>query len=200
MAKVDAFSARGKAGKAEYRTGTCYPNGVPRSIWYAYPPEFTYKPGNSLLITVLGETREIWMDGRGHPAKPDTSDPATAYLGHSVGWWEGDTLVIDTVGFSPKHELFYDVPNGGAMHTIERYHLVDADHLAVELTVMDPDRLTKPWVVDRVYSTSSFGGFSQPNRIETNDCRPQNDRESIDASGTPVMNMTPPPRGQGLGN
>jgi len=202
LAKYHGFLARAAAGRGEFKSGACYPDGLPRSAWYTYPPAFLFRPGNSLLITSFGETREIFMDGRPHPAHPDTSDPATAYLGHSIGWWEGDTLVIDTVGFAPYHELFYDVPNGGSMHVIERYRLASPNLLDLTLTVIDPDRLERPWIVQRSYVTANDPGatiVSTPTLIETQLCRPGLGREQLDKNGNGFVNLTPPPRGLGLG-
>ena len=204
LALYENFLAKSKQGKAEFKTGACFPNGVPRSGWYSYPPGFLFRPGNSLLITSFGETREVFMDGRGHPADLDRNDPAIAYLGHSVGWWEGDTLVIDTVGFAPQHEIFYDVPNGGSMHVIERYTLLDPLTLELVMTVDDPERLEKPWGITRQY----LGALDAPEatqrttgatRIETQRCRPGYNREVLDAGGESHVDLTPPPAGFGLG-
>ena len=207
QALTDRFLQRAAEGKAEFMTGACWPNAVPRSIWYSYPPVFLFPPGNSMLIHTFGETREIWMDGRGHPAEPDTSDPAIAYLGHSVGWWEGDTLVIDTVGFAPYNELYYDVPNGGGMHVVERYSLITPLILGLELTIYS-DRLLEPWVINRkYYGASSVPGVTEailrgrdPTSIETTTCRPADSRESIDSEGNSYVDLTPPPQGLGIGS
>lgn len=202
LAQYHGFLRRARAGEAEFRAGACYPDGVPRSAWYSYAPAFLFRPGNSLLITSFGETREIFMDGRPHPAHPDTSDPAIAYLGHSIGWWEGDTLVVDTVGFAPQHELFYDVPNGGGMHVIERYRLLSPTRLHLVLTVEDPDRLERPWVVTRTYVTADDADATiagTPDLIETQLCRPGQGREQLDQNGNGTVDLTPPPRGAGIG-
>jgi hypothetical protein len=206
QALTDDFLRRSKDGKAEFLTGACWPNGVPRSIFYSYPPQFLFPPGDRLLITTFGETREVWMDGRPHPAKRPT-DLATAYLGHSVGWWEGDTLVIDTTGFAPYHEIYYDVPNGGDMHVVERYTLTSPVILHLELTVYS-SRLAKPWVVSRnYYGAASVPGVTEkilyssnaPGRIETQTCRPGDGRENVDANGKGYVDLTPPPEGLGIG-
>lgn len=204
LAASEAFVKRAIEGKAEFKAGACYPNGVPRSIWYSYPPGFLFRPGNSLLITSFGETREIFMDGRAHPATIDRNDLALAYLGHSVGWWEGETLVIDTVGFAPEHELYYDVPNGGSMHVVERYRLIDPQTLELHLTVEDADKLEKPWVITRKYfSTPNAPGITQTSagslRIETQRCRPGLGREVLDDNGNAHVDLTPPPQGLGIG-
>lgn len=200
------FLQRAADGKAEFRFGACYPEGLPRSTWFSYPPTFNFLPGGSLLITVMGETREIFMDGRAHPAHLDPADTSTAYLGHSVGWWDGDTLVIDSVGFSADHELFYDVPNGGGMHVVERYSMPNEQTLALELRVEDPQKLTTPWIVKREYSrntanaaAASFGG--RGTRIEGVLCRPDDGgRERIGSDGKSFVDLTPPKRGQGIGS
>lgn len=204
LAASEGFVRRAQEGKAEFKAGTCYPNGVPRSIWYSYPPGFLFRPGNTLLITSFGETREIFMDGRAHPEDLDRTNTSIAYLGHSVGWWEGETLVIDTVGFAPEHELYYDVPNGGGMHVIERYRLADPQTLEVNLTVEDPGRLERPWVITRKYvgdpgtpgATQTAAGAT---RIETQRCRPGFGREVLDEAGNASVDLTPPPEGLGLG-
>ncbi|MGC3982457.1 MAG: hypothetical protein QM808_14500 [Steroidobacteraceae bacterium] len=203
LAASEAFVKRAIEGKAEFKAGACYPNGVPRSIWYSYAPGFLFRPGNSLLITSFGETREVWMDGRAHPKTFDPNDTAIAYLGHSVGWWEGDTLVIDTVGFAPDHEVYYDVPNGGSMHVVERYRLADAQTLETTLTVEDPDKLTQPWVLKRNYLSGKAPGITQTAagafRIETQRCRPGFGREVLDEAGNARVDLTPPPKGLGIG-
>ncbi|MGC4091983.1 MAG: hypothetical protein QM756_29680 [Polyangiaceae bacterium] len=203
MAAYQDFLRRSKEGKAEFKAGLCYPNGVPRSGWFSYPPTFVFRPGNSMLMTSFGETREIYMDGRAHPADLDRNDPSIAYLGHSVGWWEDQTLVIDTVGFAPEHELFYDVPNGGGMHVIERYRLLDAATLELVMTIEDPERLEKPWVITRQYvGAADAEGATQrttANRIETQRCRPGYGRDVVDENGESKVDLTPPKQGLGIG-
>jgi hypothetical protein len=80
-------------------------------------------------ITMLGEVdgnrmRRIYMDGRPHPEDPDLT-----LHGHSIGHWEGDTLVIDTVGVAPQAYIAISeavgVPNDGDMHIVERLHLAE---------------------------------------------------------------------------
>jgi len=191
-------------GKGEFKFAGCWPNGVPRHQWFAYPPVFFFKPGNSILLDVGGETREIYMDGRGHPASLDRSDTAIAYLGHSIGWWEGETLVIDTVGFAPEDDLFYGVPNSGNMHVQERYRLLDSGNLELTMTVTDDERMTQPWVLVRDFpgNNSSAGNMQAGpggTRLETWQCRPGDAREVVDIEGNSHVDLTPPPMGLGLG-
>ena len=100
-----------------------------------------------LVIIVEGELpRQVFLDGRGHP-----KDWNPAWMGHSVGYWDGDTLVVDTVGFNDKAWLsgVNSIPHTEKMHLTERYHRPDLGHLEIEFTIEDPDTFTKPWVFKR---------------------------------------------------
>ncbi len=89
---------------------------------------------------------QIYLDGRGHPA-----DPNPAWYGHSIGHWDGDTLVVDRVGFDPRVWLDQEMhPHSDKLHIVERYHRPDAGHLEIEITVDDPGVLAKPWTQKRV--------------------------------------------------
>jgi hypothetical protein len=81
------------------------------------------------------------MDGRQHPAHLEPS-----YYGHSIGHWEGDTLVVDTVGYN---EAFWmdrrGVPHTDKLHTIERFTRTNHDTMQYKVTVDDPGAFTKPW-------------------------------------------------------
>jgi len=206
MAQARDYEQRLIDGRAEYLYAGCWPSGMPRHVWYTYPPIFFFKPGNSILIDVSGETREIYMDGRGHPATLDSSDPAIAYLGHSIGWWEDETLVIDTVGFAPVNHLYMTVENSGNMHVRERYRLIEPGRFEVNITISDPDRLEEPWEFSREYAGSSTSmGLQQAGAggsgIATWPCRPGSgdSREVVDQEGNSFINLSPPPRGSGLG-
>ena len=68
-------------------------------------------------------------------------------MGHSIGKWEGDTLVVDTVGFNDKTWLDRDGhPHSDQLHVIERFHRVDRDNMTIDITMEDPKALAKPWV------------------------------------------------------
>jgi hypothetical protein len=85
--------------------------------------------------------RTIYTDGRAHP--PNLSP---SYRGHSVGRWEGDTLVVDTVGFNEK--VWIDnlgLPTTDQLHTIERFTRSDFNTIRYEITVDDPGAYTAPW-------------------------------------------------------
>ena len=86
--------------------------------------------------------RVIYMDGRAHPQGEDVRP---TYLGHSVGHWEGDTLVIDSVGFNEKQWSVGAFPNTAQLHLVERFSRPTLKSLSYEVTVDDPGAYTKPW-------------------------------------------------------
>ena len=74
-----------------------------------------------------------------------------AWYGHSIGRWDGDTLVVDRVGFDPESgSIMESHPHSDKLHIIERYHRPDLGHLEIEITVDDPGVLAKPWTQKRV--------------------------------------------------
>ena len=91
------------------------------------------RPASELLGT--------WgLNVRAHPA-----DWSPTWMGHSIGTWDGDTLVIDSVGFNDKTWFHNDMPHTERLHVIERYRRLDLGRLEVEVTYDDPGTLTKPW-------------------------------------------------------
>ena len=86
--------------------------------------------------------REIYMDGRPHPTGDDLRP---TFLGHSTGKWEGDTLVIDTVGFNEKQWLTGAYPTTEKLHLVERISRPNLKTLSYEVLIEDPGAFTKPW-------------------------------------------------------
>ena len=85
------------------------------------------------------------MDGRPHP-EGDALNPT--YLGHSVGRWEGDTLVVDVVGFNENTWIdLFGHPQTDALHVVERFSRPDKATLHYEATIDDPGAYTAPWTV-----------------------------------------------------
>ena len=103
---------------------------------------------NLLVILVEGGDpgfRQIFLDGRAHP-----KDPFPTWQGHSVGRWEGDTLVVDTVGLNDKVSLtLTEHPQTEQMHVVERIRRPDRGRLEIEVTLDDPGAYSKPWKVTR---------------------------------------------------
>jgi hypothetical protein len=146
--------ARGQ-GKADDPVDTCYaPHGMPR-LMGAGPGalEFVVTPKETWIIwDFLNQTRRIYTDGRGHPGD-DQRWPRT--MGHSVGRWDGQTLVVDTVW--PMAGI-YDrsgAPYSDQLRVTERLSRTDARTITDEMTLEDPVMFTAPWKVTRHFKRST---------------------------------------------
>ena len=128
---------------------SCLPPGGPRMMATPFPMEIIQLPEQERIIMIFeGAThiwREIYMDGRPHP-KGDALNPT--FLGHSVGRWERDTLVVDVVGFNETTWIdFFGHPHTDALHVVERFSRPDKYTLHYEATIDDPAAYTAPWTV-----------------------------------------------------
>ena len=123
----------------------CKPNGGP-SFFNAPGFEITEVPEMKrvFILNIAGahSWREIFMDGRPHPSA-DRLRPT--FFGHSIGHWEGDTLVVDTVGFNEKQWIVGSYPTTAQLHIIERISRPNLKTLAYEATIDDPGAYTRPW-------------------------------------------------------
>jgi hypothetical protein len=123
----------------------CLPPGMPGMMGQPYPYEFLLTPGK---VTIIGEAymqvRHIYTDGRPLPADPDPT-----FNGTSIGHWDGDTLVVESVGFSPITTIARNTPHSDKMKIVERFRLTGPDMMSIETTVTDPEALTTPWVGTR---------------------------------------------------
>jgi hypothetical protein len=115
----------------------------------AEPFKIVQSPKETLIVYEIDSLhRQVFMDGRQFPATFEFP----AYLGYSVGHWEGDTLVIDTRGFNDRTPIdAMGHPRSEAMHVTERYHRRDFGHLDTELTFDDPQMYTKKFTVKISY-------------------------------------------------
>lgn len=121
----------------------CLPTSLP--IPTHTPPIFGKFVHTPDLIVILYEGilgfRQIFMDGRDHPEEIDPS-----WLGHSIGWWEDDVLVVDTVGFNDRGWTGLAHPRSEEFHVIERYRRTSYGGMELELTIEDPAVYKEPWV------------------------------------------------------
>jgi hypothetical protein len=152
------------AGEAAYNynlTHTVNPEalclfaGIPRASISGVPFEIVQNSNRVVFLYELMSTfRSIPMDGREH-----SKDIEPSFFGNGVGSWEGDTLVIDSIGFKDKLSWIDDDahPHSDAMHVVERWSRPDADHLAHEVTVEDLKFYTKPWTFKRVFTAMPPG-------------------------------------------
>jgi hypothetical protein len=123
----------------------CKPSPAARSVGTAYGIELLNLPGTGhIYLFQTGGAhsfRTFYVDGRPHPAKVEKS-----YFGHSIGHWEGDTLVVDTVGFSEGAWMDrFGLPHTDRLHTIERFTRLDSNTLDYTITIDDPGAYTALW-------------------------------------------------------
>lgn len=161
------------AGRSVDKAAICVPYGMPRLMGGAPSgPEIIMTPEMVSMYFDFGSTvRHIYTDGRKHPDNEafDGSGPNPRWNGHSVGRWEGDTLVVDTVGVYPG---FYDqtsAPHSDEVTMTERIRLIDWNWLEDEMVITDPVMFTKPWKVTRWYLRNSAGRYPDAG---DNDCPP----------------------------
>jgi hypothetical protein len=153
-AKSDARMVRvrgqGPGGESDIplsNSGLCIPSGVPE-VMMQVSHEYVFKPGVVIMLLENSEIRRIWTDGRGHPSD-DESNPS--FEGHSIGHWEGDTLVVETAQIYPEAELFFGMTVTEKTVMKERISLVDKDTLRIDTVVADDELFTKPWTFTRYY-------------------------------------------------
>jgi hypothetical protein len=121
----------------------CLPFGIPRGA--PYPWRILQTPTHYFIVYEgnIHSYRQIFMDGRTHPA-----DPNPSWYGDSIGHWEGETLVIDTIGFNDKFWFdFSGHPHSEQLHTVERYTRIDLGNLVDEVTIDDPGAYVKPFTI-----------------------------------------------------
>ena len=123
----------------------CHPSGVARQFMTPYGVEFLEMPELQRLY-VFDEGgphtfRIVYMDGRSHP-----NNLVPSAYGHSIGWWEGDTLVVDSIGYNEKFWLDRrGLPHTDQLHTLERFTRTGLSGMKYEATIDDPGAYTAPW-------------------------------------------------------
>ncbi|MGZ3255840.1 MAG: hypothetical protein ACXU68_03605 [Croceibacterium sp.] len=147
-AKLDAYNAKYKEhGPPLYAQAACLPPGMPGIMGQPFPIDISYQPGR---ITIYAEAYEqprwIYTDGRKLP-----DDPDPFFNGTSVGHWEGDTLVVETVGFSPETTIAPGIGHSDKMKIVERFYLVNPKLMIDEMTITDPEVLAAPYVTRQPY-------------------------------------------------
>ncbi len=144
----DARAAAEAAGSPLYDpTSACLPSGVPRIIAAPYPVEIVQTPDKTVF---LYETQHLFRVIHMNAEHPATLEPS--YMGHAVGRWEGDTLVIDSVGFVDSTQIDEQGSKHSAqMHVVERIRKLENGSLEVRFTIDDPGAFSQPWTARRVW-------------------------------------------------
>jgi hypothetical protein len=179
--QIEHMYAEEKAGRPFPVIDHCFPTGMPSYMLITHNAfELLVTPGR---VTLLGEgdgnrLRRIYTDGRPHPDDPDPS-----FHGHSIGHWEGQILVVDTIALLPQAYLAVNeavgVPNNGDMHIVERIHLLDPETLADDLEITANKLLSKTWKTTRKYLRQR----SQKYDIVEGVCEQGSYNEGVDKDG-----------------
>jgi hypothetical protein len=137
---LESFNKRG----IDDPTALCLPAGLPRTAMLAlFPTQIIQTPKQ---IVILYEYMNVFRVIPLNAKHPDDLIPS--YMGNSVGHWEGDTLVVDVIGFNDKTWLAgTGTFHSDALHITERYTRVDKDQINYDVTMEDPNVLTKPWTL-----------------------------------------------------
>jgi hypothetical protein len=176
--RLDAYRKAQQQGENLQTEGAnCVPPGLPGIMSQPYPIEFLYQPGKIvMLLEAYMQFRHIYTDGRKHPEDPDLT-----FHGHSIGHWEKDTLVVDSVGFTESTLLAGGVPHSDKLRIIERIRKVSPEWMEIETTLIDPVVLAEPY-------TSTISYRHLDDELREYICL-ENNRDGADEKGRPTMNL-----------
>jgi hypothetical protein len=166
----DAFVAAQKKGEnLQTEMANCMPAGMPQIMRMPYPIEFLFTPQRvTILIETEQQVRRIYTDGRPLPTDPDPT-----FNGSSIGHWEGDTLIVETIGLNPKTEN---------TRIRETFRLQKPDLMVVTATITDPALFATPFVQTTPYARHREW------QIREYVCQ-ENNRDAADPFGRPSMNI-----------
>jgi hypothetical protein len=130
-------------GRTTLTTGNdCNPLGIPQTYITPYPFQIVHTPKMLVMIYEYpNAVRFVPLDGRPHQVDPDPT-----WMGSSVGRWEGETLVIDAIGFNDKTEV-HGFMHTEALHVVERFRRLENGSLQYDVTVEDPNVWDGPWKI-----------------------------------------------------
>jgi hypothetical protein len=135
---LEAFNRRG----IDDPTGQCLPAGIPRSVMLGlFPQQFVQTPAQLVILYEYMSAFRVIPFAAAHP-----EDLIPSYMGNSIASWDGDALVVDIIGFNDKTWLAgTGTFHSDALHIVERYTRVSKDRMDYEVTMEDPNVLTKAW-------------------------------------------------------
>jgi len=143
---IKEADARGEPPFTDYVK--CLPDGMPTMMIAMFPMEVLQTPGQvTIMQEAYNQVRRIYLNEKQIPIE----DAEPGYWGHSVGHWEGNTLIVDTVGIKPT-VLFRGVPHSDQMRIHERIEMLRPDFFEDHITVEDPVYLTAPWSFTYAYT------------------------------------------------
>jgi hypothetical protein len=173
-----AVAAEKSRARALFLAGSssCRPHGIPVDVG----GEFFFSRDDIFLMADL----DYFITRRIHMNVSDHGDPDPSYYGHSIGRWDGDTLVVDTVGFLPEIVIVEGVPGGGSTRLEERFRLIGTDKMELTIKVTNAEKLFEPWVSTRVMTRHREWGVFEAY------CNQNNREEPV--NGEARLDLTPP--------
>jgi len=165
----------------------CNPNGFPRLLLDPEPVEFLQTPGRLLQLFQWERTlRELWMDGRAVPSGENLENLGPAWYGHTAGGWQGNTLVMNTVGLDDRAWIdIFGFPKSTEARIEERYTRTGPDTIELRMTMYDSTFYKAPWVSDvKVFkrvkreATTFFGWYGLFSGTTEGICAPMNEVDS----------------------
>ena len=170
--------ARDKGENLQSQAANCVPPGVPRVMTQPYPIEFVFQPGSVYIITeTYGQVRRVYTDGR-----PLPDDPDLWFNGHSIGHWEGKTLVVETNGLSPRNELAPGIHATEQTRIRERIWEDAPGKIVIETSIIDAGLFAEPYATRTSYLRKD--DWEMREYI----CE-ENNRDAADPFGRPSMKL-----------
>jgi hypothetical protein len=168
IAELKAYNDKVLAGElGTTPRWSCLPGGVPGFSLFVVEPVYVVQSPKEVLLIYSGnrEIRHIYLN------VPHSKSVKPTWYGESVGHYEGDTLVVDTIGLSPKAVIDnYHTPHTEQLHVVERYHLTQGGkQLEVNLLVDDPGTFKAPWQAVQHYTKAPNRPMLEQNCSENND-------------------------------
>jgi hypothetical protein len=174
-----AYKASQEKGEnLQTQAANCVPPGLPGLMSQPYPIEFMFRPGAVYIITeTYSQVRRVYTDG-----SPLPEDPDLWFNGHSIGHWEGETLIVETNGLNPQNVLVPGIRATEQTRLREKIWSEAPGQLTIETTITDPTYFTQPFVTRSVFSRKSDWEMREFVCAENN-------KDGADADGRPMMNL-----------
>jgi hypothetical protein len=171
-------AAQAKGENLQGQIANCLPPGMPGIMKMPYPIEFVYTPNAVYIIAeTFSQVRRIYTDGR-----PLPEDPDPFFNGHSIGRWEGDTLVVETIGLNSKLDVQGGIKITEKTRILERIRIDQPGRIMIETTITDPDTFAEPFTSRQAY-------VRRPDwEIREYICQ-ENNRDAADEFGRPTMDI-----------
>ena len=168
----------------------CNPNGFPRLLLDPEPVEFIHTEGRLLQLFQWERTlRELWTDGRPVPSGENLENLGPAWYGHTAGGWQGNTLVLNTVGLDDRAWIdIFGFPKSTEARIEERYTRTGPDTIELRMTMYDPKFYKEPWVSDvKVFTrlkredSTYFGWYGLFSGATEQICAPMNEVDTYNS-------------------